>query len=414
MQITNELVSAAIADAGCPIDDPVRIHMENLFGINLQYVRLHRSEASLAANHALGSLAFAVDGHICMRPDFDANVGPMYRKVLAHELVHVLQKELGKNRRQSSMTANCDKFEAEADEVADQILSGRAISSLTPDPSLEPRCWGPAGHYWTVYYASMMAGLPKQDAMDNAFYAQMPDQVDELDATDEGEGYLPNYIGFVIPGDGAANRMLRRRAVQMGLHALSGWAAESETTYRKNILKTLDAGTFEFGLALHPFGDSFAHRIVGGGARMYSGPAGHAVEAHPKDCLKVVSAGGMKAACFENAYAVDNVSRRADLYVRYGLEMYDLILSKWGTRPAVDREKVEGHLGEITDEPTERDQVLKILKITAGTRMEEHGPYDPNNEPCAPWKIFHRNHPWLSPTLLSNALWWAQQWSGSY
>jgi Domain of unknown function (DUF4157) len=412
-QTIRKAISGSTLEASA-IEDSLRLRIQESLGVSLKHVRIHRDEESLAANRALGSLAFAVDGHICLRPGFDASLGPMYSYVLAHELVHVAQKQKGKACAAPSTAPSVARVEAEANEIAFQILAGKTVSRITPDPSPDPSCWGPAGHYWTVYFASMAAGLDKQEAKDNAFFAQMPDQVDELDATDEGEGFYPNYLGFVIPGDGTANRLLRRIAVQKGLHALTGWSAENETTYRTNILKTTKPGTFEFALALHPFGDSFAHRIVNGGARMYSGPAGHAVEVHASDCAGVVNSGNLKSACFENAYAVDNLSRRSDLYQRYGLAMYDLLVAKWATTPAIPRDRVASHLDEISDEGTENEQIMKILTITAGETGELHGDYDPNAEPCLPWKKFHANHPWVSPDTLDRALRCAADWSGSY
>jgi Domain of unknown function (DUF4157) len=407
------LIRAATSEAGSAIEQPFRSMLEHGFGKNLSEVRLHRSKASLQAARALGTLAFVMDDHICVDPAIDPRSG-IFPYVLAHEVAHLVQKQLGRSSRTKRREHDLGlRVELEANEVAGRIVAGERVSSLTPDPSREPRCWGPAGHYWTIYFISMMAGLPQSDALDNAFYAQMPDQVDELDATDEGEWYYPNFVLFVIPGDGTANRLLRRRAVQMGLHALSGWSAESETTYRTNILKTLDPKTFEFALALHPFGDSFAHRNVSTGARMYSGPAGHAVEAHASDCARAVSRGGVKAACFENAYAVDNVNRRSSLYQRYGLEMYDLLLKKWASEPVAARAKVADYLDEISDETTERNQILKIAAITAGATGLLHGDYDPDGEPCMPWKKFYPAHS-LSPLLLNKALWCAEQWSGSY
>jgi hypothetical protein len=145
----------------------------------------------------------------------------------------------------------------------------------------------------------MAAGLEKQDAMDNAFYAQMPDQVEELDATQEGFAFFENYPR-VFMGDAGADRILRTKAVQMGPARAF---RHNETKYRTNILKTLKPGSFEFALALHPFGDSFAHRIVNGGERMYYGPIGHLQAAKASDCSQVIQKGGIQAACLDSAYA---------------------------------------------------------------------------------------------------------------
>ena len=99
MQIPVAIVQAATADPGSGFDSSLRSMMEDGFGVNLRHVRLHSTPESLAANRALRSLAFVVDGHICLRPGFDASLGPIFPCVLAHELAHVMQKERAKMLR---------------------------------------------------------------------------------------------------------------------------------------------------------------------------------------------------------------------------------------------------------------------------------------------------------------------------
>lgn len=412
MNIPNHRLRGATSDAGFAIDSHLLPLMEDLFGRNLRHIRLHRSKQCLEANQALGSVAFVVGQHICLRPGIDSTMGPLYLRVLAHELTHVVQKELGARHRCATATP-CAELEAEANEIADTIMSGRPVNPRLYDPSPEPRCWGPAGHYWTIYFVCIAAGLEKQEAMDNAFYAQMPDQVDELDATQEGFAFFENYPR-VFMGDAGADRVLRTKAVQMGLHALSGWSSEYETKYRTNILKTLNPGSFEFALALHPFGDSFAHRLVNGGERMYYGPIGHLQQANVADCTQLLQKRGLEAACLDSAYGVDNMNRRDNLYPNYGLALYDVLVKTWGSTPVAERSKVEDYLYEVMSEAEEDAQALKLRILAAKLSNVVHGDYDPNDEPCVPWKKFHANHPWVSPDTLDKALRCAAQWSGSY
>lgn len=412
MHIPNHGLVGATSGAGCAIDSHLLPMMEDLFGRSFRRVRLHRSQQSLEANRALGSMAFAVGRHICLRPCIDASLGPLYVRILAHELTHVVQQEFGASHSCAAATPGAE-LEAEADEIARRIMVGRPVSPRLFDSSAEPRCWGPAGHYWTIYFVCIAAGLEKQAAMDNAFYAQMPDQVEELDATQEGFAFFENYPRIFL-GDAGADRVLRTKAVQMGLHALSGWSSAYETKYRTNILKTLKPGTFEFALALHPFGDSFAHRLVNGGERMYYGPIGHLQQANPADCTKIIQKGGLQAACLDSAYGVDNLNRREDLYPTYGLALYDVLVKTWASSPVAERTKVEDYLYEVMGEAEEDAQALKLRILAAKLSNVVHGDYDPTDEPCVPWKKFHANHPWVSPDILDKALRCAAQWSGSY
>lgn len=412
MHIPNHGLDGATWGAGFAIDSHLLPMLEDLFGRHFRRVRLHRSERSLAANRSLRSMAFTVGRDICLLPGIDASLGLRYVRILAHELTHVVQKELGARHSCSKQTPGAE-LEAEADEIADRIMAGLPVSPRLLDSSAGPRCWGPAGHYWTIYFICIAAGLEKQAAMDNAFYAQMPDQVEELDATQEGFAFFENYPRIFL-GDAGADRVLRTKAVQMGLHALSGWSSEYETRYRTNILKTLKPGTFEFALALHPFGDSFAHRLVNGGERMYSGPIGHLQQGNVGDCTRVFQKGNLQAACLDSAYGVDNLNRRESLYPSYGLALYDVLVKTWASAPVAERAKVEDYLYEVMDEATEDGQALKLRVLAAKLSNVVHGDYDPNDEPCVPWKKFHSNHPWVSPDILDKALRCAAQWSGSY
>jgi Domain of unknown function (DUF4157) len=414
MQIPVAIAQAAAADPGSGLDSPLRSMMEDGFGVNLHHVRLHSTPESLAANRALRSLAFVVDGHICLRPGFDASLGPIFPCVLAHELAHVMQKERAKTCEQSFAEQDISAvLEAEADEVASQILSGRRVSKITPDPSPEPRCWGPAGHYYTVFLASNMAGLSLEDCKSNAFYAQMPDQVTELDAIPAGTEWVKRL--FHRGNTYNTDRMVVDRNVQIGLHALSGWAAESETTYRKKILDRLDPGSFEFGLALHPFGDSYAHRILNGGERMYMAPAGHLVEADVQDATIPHLLTG--------AHRPDRMELRPKLYREYGLALYDMFIERWKINLSLDtkqqrRRSFEAALDVISSVTSEDSQIGKIGEMKdfdGGLELRILNAYFPEMQDEVPWEQFHLtarlNFQGLGPDLLDRALGCAEDWS---
>src|SRR5271168_3142042 len=90
-----QLVSLTASDKGVPLEGSVRALMERCFGTGLDHVRLHFSPQSDAANRALGSLAFAVDHHICFRAGWGEGQGTLFTRVLAHEIAHTIQKRLG-------------------------------------------------------------------------------------------------------------------------------------------------------------------------------------------------------------------------------------------------------------------------------------------------------------------------------
>ena len=47
-----------------------------------------------------------------------------------------------------------------------------------------------SGHYYTVYFVSLAVGFDDDVAREFAFYAQLPDQLDKLDAADLEKKYF--------------------------------------------------------------------------------------------------------------------------------------------------------------------------------------------------------------------------------
>jgi len=245
---TEEMLLEAISDPGERLAAARKDFMESRFGAALGDIRIHYSAASDALNRTFGSLAFAIDDHIGFRTGFNESCGRLFLHVLAHELVHVLQKR--KSRQAPNQTpGSALVLEVEADRIACEVLAATRVSVFTADSPGIARFWGPAGHYWTIYLISLAAGWSRQAALTNAFYAQMPDQVDELDATEAGENYLKIYAEKLLTPkafSGTFNREISQlntdKIVQRGLHALTGRIGKDETDIRQAIIKRLSPG----------------------------------------------------------------------------------------------------------------------------------------------------------------------------
>jgi hypothetical protein len=89
---TKQLLLESISDPGEQLGGATRNFMERRFDADLGDIRIHRSAASDSVSRASGSLAYAVDNHIGFKTGFNESCGELYLYVLAHELVHVLQK----------------------------------------------------------------------------------------------------------------------------------------------------------------------------------------------------------------------------------------------------------------------------------------------------------------------------------
>jgi hypothetical protein len=194
-------------------------------------------------------------------------------------------------------------LEAEADAAALEALAGGSPRCHLADGPERLSGWGEAGHYYTSLYIMLAALLPKKTALRRAFFCQMPDQVYEFDAKSAGidltQNNIPHKIAGIEPAtahydldivypnhqggtvgddmvyeteESVTRRHQNDLEIQEGLHCINGHKEEAETRYRRDMLELNYDDELRFGLALHAFGDSFAHRING---VMPSPPFGH-------------------------------------------------------------------------------------------------------------------------------------------
>jgi hypothetical protein len=168
----------------------------------------------------------------------------------------------------------------------------------------------------------LAAGLNEDEAQERAFFCQMPDQVKEFDASTAGIDWTEldlavsrdsplaiRGLGQLFPSldpdgvptrratpitshgldtrldlradigeqtpEGLAEVMAHRRLdldIAEGLHSLTGGNAGSELMYRQGQLSLFSEDRLIFGLALHAYGDSYAHVDTNDGG--IEGPAG--------------------------------------------------------------------------------------------------------------------------------------------
>ena len=331
-----------------------------------------------------GSQACAAPEHVFVPEAVMTRLGSdAGRLVLAHEFAHVAQFRRGIS---SAAHAPAHALEAEAGQAAAALAAGGSYSCRRPAAPGARLSWGVAGHYYTVYFVLLAAGLDAAMAKTLAFYAQMPDQVDELDATSAGVDIMFSVRDAPV---------LRDVQIQMGLHALTGGDAEQETAGRARRLKGATLGSFEFGLALHAYGDSYAHRQIGHPSRMYEPGFGHAVEyVH-----------------FRDAHSPDFTNRRCLLFKRYGCELFDLVRTMPGVGSArMSTSNVGSAMDSITAVDGDSAQIATVRAMTLYALQQKMDPYRPEAEKLQPWSSFRGAHPELRSTLLSEAQGFAARW----
>ncbi len=346
--------------------------------------------------------------------------GALRQVVLLHELAHVAQRRNATDLTCPSGTAPA--LEHEAGAAAAAALLGQRFRVCLADRDRGPRAYSEAGHYYTVYYLLLAAGADTRAAAEMAFYCQMPDQVIEFDALNAGIDYFAraadntlNALQPVMVGGASVDYLKmddrivpgasfeRDIDIERGLHCLTGGQSEPETRYRAANLIKLGFGTVGFGIGLHSYGDSFAHRSINNDFLMYEAPIGHGIEAIPK-----------WAGFSDDGHAPDEIWLRPDLYVQYGLSLYDVLcqaLPSSGQR--VRRSELTGKLTAVAKINNEKDQIMQLRNFGDAMGCPFNPGYTPETYGMRHWPVFcqtyHERFAIFDQTMMYAALWTNEQ-----
>ena len=123
-------VAAALAGAGRPLDDPLRSELGQRFGHDFGAVRIHDDAAAAASARAVDAQAYTVGHDVVFAEGRFAPAGAAGRRLLAHELAHVVQQSAaGAGLAKAgplAVGAVDDPAERAADRAADAVLAGNA------------------------------------------------------------------------------------------------------------------------------------------------------------------------------------------------------------------------------------------------------------------------------------------------
>jgi hypothetical protein len=92
-------VDAVLARGGAPLAAGVRADMEARFGHDFSQVRTHTDAAAARSAHEIGAAAYTAGHHVVFGDGRYAPQAPEGRRLIAHELTHVLQQTPGVVRR---------------------------------------------------------------------------------------------------------------------------------------------------------------------------------------------------------------------------------------------------------------------------------------------------------------------------
>ncbi len=125
------IVRSVINGGGQPLDSATREFMISRMSRDFSEVHVHTDMRAAESARSMNALAYTIGRDIVFSNGQYAPDTPTGKKLLAHELAHVLQQTQGGGAIPAGRAA---LFEAEADQFASRVLSGQPVPNLTPAP----------------------------------------------------------------------------------------------------------------------------------------------------------------------------------------------------------------------------------------------------------------------------------------
>jgi hypothetical protein len=133
------IVHDVLRSPGQPLDQATRASMEPRFGYDFSHVRIHTDERAARSAGAVNALAYTVGQDVVFGTGRYAPGTAEGRRLLAHELTHVMQQgDNGSLKRCDGLGSADDTYEHEANRVADSVAHERGARGLTPGQHLTP------------------------------------------------------------------------------------------------------------------------------------------------------------------------------------------------------------------------------------------------------------------------------------
>jgi outer membrane protein OmpA-like peptidoglycan-associated protein len=141
------IVHEVVHSPGQPLDPATRFSLGQHLGHDFARVRVHTDGRAAESAQAVGAVAFTTGHHIVFNAGQYAPQTAGGKRLLAHELAHVVQQaRLPGSAPQTRLNVNTpgDAGERQADAAADAVMSGRAVPPLGVAPSRVQRTCGKA------------------------------------------------------------------------------------------------------------------------------------------------------------------------------------------------------------------------------------------------------------------------------
>jgi outer membrane protein OmpA-like peptidoglycan-associated protein len=132
LEAGNTAVSQLLSgmSTGKALDQPVQAKMERAFGTDLSDVRVHNDASARAAAGEIDAEAFTQGDDIYLADGVSTETTDG-KRLLAHELAHVVQQRRARGQQSSEISKPGDSFENEADQLAAEADAGRPVQVKT-------------------------------------------------------------------------------------------------------------------------------------------------------------------------------------------------------------------------------------------------------------------------------------------
>jgi len=125
-------VQNVIESPGASLTEGIRNDMENRFGMGLDGVRIHTGDQAAESARLIGAQAYTLGSHIVFGQDRYAPHTPSGRRLVAHELAHVIQQSNGHAPR---IARQCDPAWSGLD-WATRVANGKAMAGAARNQCL--------------------------------------------------------------------------------------------------------------------------------------------------------------------------------------------------------------------------------------------------------------------------------------
>lgn len=135
------IVLKALSAPGQPLAAPVRAVMESRFAHDFSQVRIHTGGEAAASTRTVGALAYTVNSDVVFGESQFAPATTAGRRLLAHELAHVVQQGTGGAGSPSPLELDESQSSAEGEAVrhSESALAGQAPPAAARLPSVSRR-----------------------------------------------------------------------------------------------------------------------------------------------------------------------------------------------------------------------------------------------------------------------------------